>query len=473
MSDFGSSRRRSIKTQHARPQSVHHSMNSNGHAHSRQNGHARSNQAKLNAYSEFKHEHRVNYSRRTFSKAAIAIPFALLVGLGGGGFFFWSKRAVAAEIDGKQVQAPNGASIRELIDKGFASPKFGNLVSVAGDILEQGKGNSFTVSVNGHDLGDAFKDYRLVSGDKITFTNGTDAEEEHQSDKTPIPYSWERAKGAGAIGFVSEWGKPGYSEKVVGNISGIALDRGVVQEPVNRVLSYLNVEPKNGEKLVAITFDDGPSEYTKQLMDILDKKNAKATFFDIGDNIQHNLAICEDAIARGHQVAMHSLHHPDMTKLSDERMIEEIDTTKQMLASKGITTNCLRAPYGAFSKHNWEVLSSRVSSLIGWNLDTLDWKKPGAATIVKNACSNMHPGAIILCHAGGGTREQTVEAVPQIIDQWQAAGYTFVTIKELLATDDRFPKHVLEDSFDGFDEALEAPHGFSQTDQKTKKGTKK
>lgn len=460
MPDFGSSHKHNTKTQQARPQSANHST-SHGHARTHASGHPRVSQPKINAYSEFKKEHKTNYSRRTFSKAAVALPFALLAAGGLGGAFWWTHRAVAAEIDGKQLEVPNGSSIKDLVKQGFASPKYGNLVSVSGDVLEEGKGKCYTVSINGHDLGDKFDDYRLVAGDKIAFTNGDDEEEPHQSDKTPIPYKWERAKGAGAVGFVSEWGKPGYSEKVVGNITGLAIDRGVVQEPVNRVLTYMNVEPKDGEKLVALTFDDGPSHYTTQLLDILDQKNAKVTFFDIGENIQHNLEICKDALAKGHQVAMHSLHHPDMTKLSDERMIEEIDTTKQMLASGDIKTNCLRAPYGAFSKHNWEVLSGRITSLIGWNLDTLDWKKPGSDKIVEKACSNMHPGAIILCHAGGGTREQTVEAVPQIIDKWQAAGYKFVTVHQLLASDERFPKHVIEDSFDDLPQDQEEPEGFS------------
>lgn len=384
-------------------------------------------------------------SRRQFSAGAVGALAAVAAITVGGGVMF-TKRAVACEINGAQCKAPNGSSVKALVDRGFVKPKYGNLVSVANDVLKEGEGNRYTVSVNGVDLGDKIDDYRLKSGDQLVFTDGTDITEDHESSKQHLTYTTVRAKGAGAIGYVSNWGKPGYSEVVRGKLSGKTVDRGVVEEPEDRVISYLNVEPENGQKLVAITFDDGPTHFSVEIMDALAKYNAKATFFEIGNNIKESPAIAKKLAEAGHQVACHTMDHKNLPKQTPEVVHQQLNDGFGQLANNGIKTQLFRAPYGAFGMREWEIVEDGISALVGWNLDTLDWKKPGVDTIVKRATQNMHPGAIILCHAGGGTREQTVAAVPQILEQWTNAGYTFVTIADLLASDPRFPREIIENT---------------------------
>lgn len=382
-------------------------------------------------------------SRRQFSAGALA-AIAGVTALTVGGGVWYTKRAVACEIDGAQCKAANGSTIKALVNRGLAKPKYGNLVSVADDVLKQGEGNRYTVSVNGVDLGDKIDEYRLRAGDKLVFTNGTDLVEEHESQKQHLPYNLVRAKGAGAIGFISNWGKPGYSEVVRGKISGKTVDRGVVEKPEDRVVTYLNVQPANDEKIVAITFDDGPSNTTLKLMEELAKFNAKATFFEIGNHVHAEGDIDKKLREAGHQVCCHTMTHQQLPKISPERVTEEVVKGRGQLSNVGIETKVFRAPYGAFAMREWEILEDNISALIGWNLDTVDWKKPGTDNIVKAACAHMHPGAIILCHSRPDTLRQTGDAVPQILQRWTDAGYRFVTINELLASDPRFPKEVVE-----------------------------
>lgn len=383
-------------------------------------------------------------SRRQFSTGVIAAA-AGVVALGAGGTVWFTKRAVACEINGAQCQAPNHSSVKDLVDRGLAKPQNGNLVSVSGNVLKQGEGNRYTVKVNGADLGDQIDSYRLRAGDKLEFVKGTDKTEDHQSTKQDLPCQLVQAKGAGAIGFISNWGKNGYTEVVKGNISGETVDRGQVEEKQDRTVTYLNPKPANDEKLVAISFDDGPSPYSLQIMDILAQYNAKGTFFEIGNNLKTHLDISKKLAEAGHEVGCHSMSHPAFTGCSAEKIHEELSGCFNLLQSIGINTKVFRAPYGAFKLKQWGVVEDQISALIGWTHDTLDWDKPGVPKIVASATKNMHPGAIILCHAGGGKREQTVEALPQILKAWTDQGYKFVTIKELMASDERFPKEVSSD----------------------------
>lgn len=104
----------------------------------------------------------------------------------------------------------------------------------------------------------------------------------------------------------------------------------------------------------------------------------------------------------------------------------------------------IRAPYGAFTDTEWARSADLISCNVLWNIDTLDWKRPGAAAITDMVLSNAFNGSIVLMHDGGGNRSQDIEALPTIIDKLKAQGYTFLTVSELMAKDSRFPKDVVE-----------------------------
>ena len=106
----------------------------------------------------------------------------------------------------------------------------------------------------------------------------------------------------------------------------------------------------------------------------------------------------------------------------------------------GLDTTSVRAPYGDLNIDVWLKSQGHMTLSVCWSHDSEDWTLPGADAIVSNCTSNMAPGSVILMHDAGGVREQGLEALPRIIEAWQNAGYRFVTVEELMASDSSIPE---------------------------------
>jgi peptidoglycan-N-acetylglucosamine deacetylase len=184
---------------------------------------------------------------------------------------------------------------------------------------------------------------------------------------------------------------------------------------------------------IAMTFDDGPSAATTpRLLDILKQRNIKATFFLIGQNAASNPDIVRRILADGHEIGNHSWTHPQLSKLSDDRVTTEITKTQDAIKeASGFTPTLLRPPYGAITARQREWIESRFGlSIILWSVDPFDWKRPGVSVITQRILSQVRPGAIILSH---DIHKQTVDAMPATLDALAAKGYKFVTVTELIA----------------------------------------
>jgi peptidoglycan/xylan/chitin deacetylase (PgdA/CDA1 family) len=184
---------------------------------------------------------------------------------------------------------------------------------------------------------------------------------------------------------------------------------------------------------IAMTFDDGPSPgNTTRLLDILKQRNIKVTFFMIGPNVVAHPEIARRALAEGHEIGNHSWTHPQLSKLSDQRVTEEITKTQEAITNAcGFTPTLLRPPYGAITKRQREWIENQFGlSVILWSVDPLDWKRPGASVITQRILSGAQSGAIILSH---DIHQQTVDAMPATLDALLAKGYKFVTVSELIA----------------------------------------
>jgi peptidoglycan-N-acetylglucosamine deacetylase len=184
---------------------------------------------------------------------------------------------------------------------------------------------------------------------------------------------------------------------------------------------------------IAMTFDDGPSPETPpRLLDILKQRNIKATFFMIGQNAQANPAIVKRILAEGHEIGNHSWTHPQLSKLSDDRVTEEITKTQTAIKDAcGYTPVLLRPPYGAITARQKEWIEKQFGlSVIIWSVDPFDWKRPGASVIEQRILAGARPGAIILSH---DIHKQTVDAMPATLDALAAKGLKFVTVSQLIA----------------------------------------
>ena len=200
-----------------------------------------------------------------------------------------------------------------------------------------------------------------------------------------------------------------------------------------------SVQVPNGKKLVALTFDDGPyPPYTQKLLDVLEKKQVKATFFMVGNNASKNPEVVTLVTSKGHEVALHAEEHKDFLKLNEQELAGNILRGKKILEElTGKPVKYLRPPHGFRDWAVMEAASDAGLKVVNWSVIPRDWTNPGAQEIVDRVCKNVAPGAIVLLHDGDApaqtaSREQTVEATALIIDELRKQGYNFVTVSQLL-----------------------------------------
>ncbi|MBE9608566.1 polysaccharide deacetylase family protein [Chitinilyticum piscinae] len=198
------------------------------------------------------------------------------------------------------------------------------------------------------------------------------------------------------------------------------------------------LEGPTHRRLIALTFDDGPSEYTSSLLDVLDKHHARATFFWLGQNLDGRKEIAQRALRAGHTLGNHTWSHPDMVDTAESYWWDEELARTQVVYQRmlGIEPLLMRPPYGRISDAQITRLQARGMKVILWSLDTQDWNRNrmlfGAHAIERGLQDYVHEEAIVLMHDGGGKRGKTVEAVDALIPWLRAGGYELVTVDELL-----------------------------------------
>lgn len=197
-------------------------------------------------------------------------------------------------------------------------------------------------------------------------------------------------------------------------------------------------------KLVALTFDDGPyGTSTRQILDILRDKQVRATFFILGKNTEKFPDQVRREVDEGHVIGNHSYDHSaKLPSLATSTFVADLKEAEQAITkASGLRPTLYRPPYGALSQTMRRALASEGYRNVLWNVDPEDWdyEKSPRAEIVKRILATVKPNAIILMHDGRDThvdypRDNTVTALPFIIDGLRARGYTFVTVDELLQT---------------------------------------
>lgn len=186
---------------------------------------------------------------------------------------------------------------------------------------------------------------------------------------------------------------------------------------------------------IALTFDDGPlPRYTRQILDVLERYQIKATFFCIG---MHAVGHADDIAmisAQGHALGNHTWSHPFLPELSYPQLTEQIERTQEAIAaaSGDAVPTLFRPPYGSRTPEVMSWLGEKASTIVLWDVDPSDWAMPGADEIARIVLDQARPGSIILLHDGGGDRSQTVAALPAIIEGLQERGYRFALVEDLL-----------------------------------------
>ena len=196
---------------------------------------------------------------------------------------------------------------------------------------------------------------------------------------------------------------------------------------------------------IAMTFDDGPSEkLTPELLDILAQYHIHATFFVIGKNAAEHPEILQRAVREGHEIGNHSWSHPAFAKMSDDKVRVELQKTDDTIrAALGGRPVLMRPPYGSITARQKKWINAEFGyRTILWDVDPLDWKRPGPAVVTHRIVTETRPGSIILSH---DIHPGTIKAMPATFDQLQAKGFKFVTVSELIAMGTPMPPKKMGD----------------------------
>lgn len=222
---------------------------------------------------------------------------------------------------------------------------------------------------------------------------------------------------------------------------------GTYYHSINLTLPSLVKDPRTyymvhtKEKVVALTFDDGPDPlYTGSILNVLKEKEVKATFFILGENAKRNPDLLKRVSMEGHEIANHGYSH----SYTSSQFVQELIRTDEVIYQEvNKHTRFYRPPGGIVSKSVIDGVKEQGQILTLWSIDSKDWQNPGPTRIVQNVVKNSFPGAIILLHDGGEKREQTTQALSTIIEQLKQQGYRFVTVSELRNFESTIPVQIL------------------------------
>ena len=184
------------------------------------------------------------------------------------------------------------------------------------------------------------------------------------------------------------------------------------------------------QKSIALTFDDGPSEFTLEIAQLLEDEGVPATFFVVGSEAERSPEIVRKLGEMGFSIGAHTMSHPHLPLDGDSAQVREIRDSADLVDGlvPARPTRCLRPPYGEFDATTIEVARDRGLGVALWTLDTNDWAQPGVQEIVGRVLAGASDRGVVLLHDGGGDRRQTVDALPWIIFWLREAGYTFVDL---------------------------------------------
>lgn len=184
---------------------------------------------------------------------------------------------------------------------------------------------------------------------------------------------------------------------------------------------------------IAMTFDDGPSDkLTPELLDLLAKHHIHATFFVIGKNVVAHPEILQRAVREGHEIGNHSWSHPAFGKMGDASVRAELQKTDDAIKDAiGVRPTLMRPPYGSITARQKKWIHEEFGyRAILWDVDPLDWKRPGPSVVTRRIVQETRAGSIVLAH---DIHPGTIKAMPDTFDQLEAKGFKFVTVTELLA----------------------------------------
>ena len=189
----------------------------------------------------------------------------------------------------------------------------------------------------------------------------------------------------------------------------------------------IDTDTLDGQKAIALTFDDGPGEYTPKLIEGLNARGARATFFMVGSCVEQYPDVLPQMVEGGHQLGNHTYNHTDITTVTSQEMGDQIAKTDTAIYQAcGQLSTAFRPPYGAYNNETNKAINKTITM---WSVDTMDWKLKSSDAVKNAIVSQCKDGDIILMH---DIYQTTVDGALAAIDELQNKGYIFVTVEELM-----------------------------------------
>lgn len=215
-----------------------------------------------------------------------------------------------------------------------------------------------------------------------------------------------------------------------GPIPHVAAEQGECSETI--LLDYKTLkkrERNTADKIVALTFDDGPhAKVTPKILKTLKQHKIKATFFLVGSHLNQHKRMLSNILEDGHEIGNHSYTHPRLTKKSKKALKNEIEKTKGLFENLETSSKWFRPPYGDVNRGVACAAHQQGLKTILWSVDANDWKKTQTPEkITRSVLQHTQSGSVILLH---DSKRITAKALPQLIKKLKEKGYTFVTLSE-------------------------------------------
>ena len=346
-----------------------------------------------------------------------------------------SATPINVTVNGTQYTLRGSKTLQTAIKESGVPLNPGDFISLSGNILKRHEGHAFNAVVNGTETNDS--NYQLHNGDTIVLTDGKDIVEDYDAVEEPVPFDVV-IRGAGAIHTFEE-GTPGVKEIRTGRVSGDVVEKQTV-EPQDFVETRSDVNVGKA-KVIALTFDDGPSlAFTEKILDVLAENDAKATFFCVGTAIEGGgTDIVKRAADQGCQVCSHSYNNAQIVKgdfslLTAEEQVEEVQKGYQAVASAlGYEpSHYVRVGEDSMTEGTIPNVAPYIDAEIGWTVDTGDWVYMPEDDIY-DVLMSAKAGDVVRLHDGGDHQDATAAALKRALPKLKAKGFSFITIDELMA----------------------------------------
>lgn len=372
--------------------------------------------------------------KRRPSVALVVLVVVLLAAVVGVAHLCSTATPITITVNGTQQTLRGAKTLQTAIKESGLPLNPGDFISLKGNILKRHEGYAFYATVNGNET--VNPDTQLRDGDEITLSDGHDKVEDYDAVQEPVPYGV-TIRGVGAIHTFEE-GAEGVKEIRTGRVSQEIVEKQVAA-PQDLIETRTNAAVGQ-DKVIALTFDDGPSSaFTEEILDVLAENDVKATFFCVGTAAEDNIDIVNRAVSQGCQICSHSYNNArtvggDFNLLTASEQVDEVQKGLETLATVlGYEpSRYVRVGEQEMTEGTIPNVAPLIDAEIGWTRDTGDWVYMTEDDIYKVLIS-AEAGDVVRMHDGGDHQNVTAAALKRALPKLKEQGFSFITVDELMA----------------------------------------